>query len=510
MNNPLVECIPNFSEARRPDVVNAIVKSIAEVDGISILNTSSDKDHNLTVVTFVGPPSAVEEAAFIAIKTAGKLINLDEHTGSHPRLGATDVVPFVPISGIEMRECIEMAHRVGERVGRELQIPIYLYENAATRPDRINLEDIRRGQYETLKNEIASNPDRAPDYGPSSLGIAGATVIGARPPLIAFNVYLTTNDVSVAKSIAKAVRHSSGGFHFVKALGMLVDGRAQVSMNFTNFRQTPLYRVVEVIRREAAYFGEAIHHTELVGLIPGEALQDAAAWYMQLIDFHPAQVLENRLMEVKSGQTSKYAFLEAVAAGTPTPGGGSAAAYTGALAAALVSMVSRLTIGKRKYAEVETKMLEILAQSEKLRTELTSGVEEDAVAYGAIMAAMKLPKENEEQIKIRVAALQDATLKAAQVPLETAEKVLVVLTLVEQCVVYGNTNAISDAATAFSLGMAALKSAGYNVRINSSGLSDINVGQTLLKKLADMEAGAEKLTLTVRKHLDERGVPIPV
>ena len=228
------------------------------------------------------------------------------------------------------------------------------------------------------------------------------------------------------------------------------------------------------------------------------------------MNFNPSQVLENRLMEVKSGQSSKYAFLDAVAAGTPTPGGGSAAAYTGALAAALVSMVARLTIGKRKYAEVETKMLEILAQSEKLRMDLSSGVDEDAAAYGAMMAAMKLPKENEEQIKIRVAALKDATLKAAQVPLETAEKVLLVLTSVEQCVANGNINAISDAATAFSLGMAALKSAGYNVRINIGGLSDKTISQTLLKKLATLEAGADKLTLDVRKHLDERGAPISV
>src|SRR5687767_13354235 len=211
MTTPLIECIPNFSEARRPEVIDQIAATITSVEGARLLDRSSDLDHNRTVLTFAGPPEAVEEAAFRAIKTASELIDLDNHTGEHPRIGATDVVPFVPLNGANMDDCITIAKRLGERVGNELDIPVYLYEAAATRPERANLENIRKGQYEGLKAEIESDPARQPDYGPAKMGTAGATVIGARHPLIAFNVYLTTGDVDVAKKIAKAIRHSSGG-----------------------------------------------------------------------------------------------------------------------------------------------------------------------------------------------------------------------------------------------------------------------------------------------------------
>src|SRR5512141_2966423 len=285
MPTQLIECIPNFSEARRPEVIDQIVAAIESVSEVRVLDRSSDLDHNRTVLTLAGPPFAVEEAAFRAIRTASELIDLDSHTGEHPRIGAADVVPFVPLSGVSMDDCIAMAKRLGERVGNELGIPVYLYEAAAMRPERVNLEYIRKGQYEGLKDEIESNPERRPDYGPAKLGTAGATVIGARNPLIAFNVYLTTDDVNIAKKVAKAIRHSTGGLRYVKGLGLLVDGRAQVSMNLTNFHETPLARVVETIRREAERYGVAIHHSELVGLIPQEALVDAAVWYTQLDQF---------------------------------------------------------------------------------------------------------------------------------------------------------------------------------------------------------------------------------
>lgn len=505
MSTPLIECIPNFSEARRPEVVQAIVDAITSVPEILLLDQSSDNDHNRTVITFAGPPPAVEEAAFRAIQKAAELIDLNQHTGSHPRIGATDVVPFVPLAGVEMAECVQLARRLGERVGRELGIPVYLYEEAATRPDRVNLEDIRRGQYEGLKVEIETNPERKPDFGPARLGPAGATVIGARHPLIAYNVYLTTDDVSIAKKIAKAVRHSSGGFRYVKALGMLVNGRAQVSMNLTNFRGTPVYRVVETIRREAARYGVAIHHSELVGLIPGEALLDAAAWYLQLDDFSPDQVLENRLYAALSKTNSGASFLDALAAGTPAPGGGSAAAYAGAMGAALVAMVARLTLGKKKYAEVQDQMNEILLQAERLRRELTAAVDEDAAAFEGIMAAFKLPKETEEQQAARLAAIEQATLTAIRVPLATAEKAVKVLVLAERCVALGNANAITDAASAAAMARAALIAAGYNVRINVNSLSDKAAGEPFLAQLAALEARAEALEAQVRQALIERG-----
>ncbi len=294
----LVECVPNFSEGRRQEVIDQIVAAIRSVPNVWVLNVDSDPDHNRTVVTCVGEPDAASEAMFRAIAKAAELINLEEHEGEHPRIGATDVVPFVPLRGVTMETCVELARGLGKRVGEELGIPVYLYEAAATRPDRENLANIRRGEYEGLKESIKADPARAPDFGPRELGPAGATAIGARPFLIAFNVYLNTDDVSIAKKIARAVRHSSGGLRYVKALGMLVAGQAQVSMNLTNFQKTPIFRVVELIRREAARYGCTITHTELVGLTPLQAMLDVAQWYLQLEGFSPSQVLETRLEEV--------------------------------------------------------------------------------------------------------------------------------------------------------------------------------------------------------------------
>jgi glutamate formiminotransferase/formiminotetrahydrofolate cyclodeaminase len=291
----IVECVPNFSEGRRQSVIDAIASAIAAVPGVSVLDVQSDADHNRTVVTFVGSPQAVAEGAYQGIATAAQLIDLNHHRGEHPRVGAADVVPLVPVSGIAMEDCVALARELGQRVGRELAIPVYLYEEAASRPERRNLADVRRGEYEGLKQEILSNPERAPDFGPHRLGPAGATVIGARPFLIAYNVFLTTGDVEIARRIARAVRHSSGGLRYVKALGLLVEGQAQVSMNLTDFTRTPVHRVVEAIRREAQRYGVAIERSELIGLIPQRALLDAAAWYLQLDDFTPEQVLESKL-----------------------------------------------------------------------------------------------------------------------------------------------------------------------------------------------------------------------
>ena len=291
----IVECVPNFSEGRRQPVIDAIAAAIGSVDGVRVLDVQSDADHNRTVVTFVGGPEAVAEGAFQSIATAAQLIDLDHHRGEHPRIGAADVVPLVPVRGVAMEECVALARQLGQRVGEELRIPVYLYEEAATRPDRRNLAEVRRGEYEGLKEEIRTNPDRAPDFGPARLGPAGATVIGARPFLIAYNVFLTTGDVEIARQIARALRHSSGGLRYVRALGLLVAGKAQVSMNLTDFRHTPVHRVVEMIRREAARHGVAVERSELIGLIPQQALLDAAQWYLQLDGFTPDQVLENKL-----------------------------------------------------------------------------------------------------------------------------------------------------------------------------------------------------------------------
>ena len=507
MPNPLIECIPNFSEARRPEVIDQIVAAITSVEEVRLLNRSSDLDHNRTVLTFAGPPFAVEEAAFRAIQTAAELINMDNHTGEHPRLGATDVVPFVPLSDATIDDCVAMAKRLGERVGNELNIAVYLYEEAAMRPERANLENIRKGQYEGLKSEIESDPDRAPDYGPSTLGAAGATVIGARNPLIAFNVYLTTADVDIAKKIAKVIRHSSGGLRYVKALGLLVEGRAQVSLNLTNYRETPVARVVELIRREAERYGVGIHHSELVGLIPQDALTDAAIWYMQLDQFDKAQVLESRLYESHASAQADNgpSFLEELAAPTPTPGGGSAAAYAGALGAALVAMVAGLTIGKKNYAKVEAGMQAIRVMAEKLRKELTLAVDDDASAFEAVMGAFKLPKETEGQKAQRAAAIHNAMLNAAHVPLHVAQDVVKVMELALKCAKEGNVNAISDSMSGFAMSRAALTAAGYNVKININSLEDKSVGEKLLKELKELETKADGLEKEIRKTMQERG-----
>jgi glutamate formiminotransferase / formiminotetrahydrofolate cyclodeaminase len=509
MPTPLIECIPNFSEARRPEIIDQIAAAIQSVGEVKLLDRSSDLDHNRTVLTFAGTPSGVEEAAFRAIKTAAELIDLDQHTGAHPRIGATDVCPFVPLSNASMEDCIAIAQRLGQRVGSELGIPIYLYEAAATRPERTNLENIRRGQYEGLKAEIESKPERKPDFGPSKLPEAGATVVGARNPLIAFNVYLTTDDVDIAKKIAKAVRQSSGGLRYVKGLGLLVDGRAQVSMNLTNFRETTVARVVEFVRREAQRNGVAIHHSELVGLIPQDALVDAAVWYTQLDQFDKEQILESRLFSAQSAApdsaSARLSFPDELASPTPTPGGGSAGAFAGSMGAALVAMVAGLTIGKKKYAEVEAEMQAIRVVAENLREELTQAVEDDSAAFEAVMGAFKLPKNTDEQKMARDAAIMQATLNAAHIPLHVCEDVVKVMELALKCAERGNINAISDSMSGFAMARAALTAADYNVKINVNSLEDKSAGAKMLKEITTLEKKADKLEKEIRAVMKERG-----
>lgn len=500
MSYPLVECVPNFSEGRRPEILNKIQDTIAAVPGITLLDLNSDPDHNRSVVTFVGSPQAVEEAAFQMIKTAADLIDLEKHKGGHPRIGATDVVPFVPISDISMEECVKIAHRLGERVGSELKIPVYFYEQAAKSPGRVRLEMIRHGQYEGLKEQIKTDPSRIPDCGPAELGSAGATVIGAREFLIAFNVNLTTADEEIARKIARAIRHSTGGLRFVKALGMTVDGQAQVSMNLTNFRKTPLARVVETIRREAARYGVGIHNSELVGLIPQKALEDTAIWYTQLDQFRPDQVLERRIASAVSSSVQPD-FSDELAAATATPGGGSAAAYAGAMAAGLVSMVARLTIGKKGYETQEESMAAVLKESESLRAELRSAVDQDAEAFDQVMAAYKKSKSDPG----RKGAIQNATLQAAIVPLDVAEKSLRVMELALIAAGSGNVNAVSDAGSAVNLAFAALNSAAYNVRINISSLDDSKTAGKYREAVVKLENQARDFLVKIKEVMTERG-----
>jgi glutamate formiminotransferase len=296
----IVECISNFSEGRREEVIDEIVDEIKKVKGVKLLDVESDVDHNRSVVTFIGEPEAAAEAAFLATKKASELIDLNIHKGEHPRIGATDVIPFVPISNVTMEECIELARKVGKKIATELNIPVYLYEAAALRPECVNLADIRKGEYEGLKKEIETKPCRKPDYGPAKLHpTAGATVVGAREPLVAFNVNLGTNNIEIAKKIAKAVRFSSGGLKCVKAKGFEIKKRGivQVSMNLTNYKETPIFRVYEMVKCEANRYGIPIIGCEIIGLVPLDAMVDVADFYLKLENFDKKQILETRLWE---------------------------------------------------------------------------------------------------------------------------------------------------------------------------------------------------------------------
>lgn len=481
----LVECVPNFSEGRRPDVVKAIRDAIASVEGVTILDVSSDESHNRSVITFVAPLGNAVDAAFAGIKSAAEHIDLGTHQGEHPRIGATDVVPFVPLEGTTMEDCIGLARELGARVGSELDIPVYLYERAATRPTRENLADVRRGEFETLLKEIGTNPDRDPDFGPRACHPrAGAVAIGARPFLVAYNIYLGGREnLPVAKKIAKAVRGSSGGFKYVKGLGLEVDGQAQVSMNLVDTTQTPMHRVFDFVKMEAQAQGVGVTWSEIVGLVPEKTLFEAAASHMQLVKFSPEQVLERKVREAASGGTSLSGFLSSIASSEPVPGGGSVAAHAGALGASLVQMVAGLTIGKKKYAAVEGEMKQIALDAAALSNRLTSLVEKDAEAFSAVSEAYKLPKESEDQKNARQTAIDSALLGAAEIPLESARACLEVARLALVCAEKGNQNAVTDAGVAALLAGSGARGAAYNVLINLKSLPQSPASQRIRDEL---------------------------
>lgn len=504
----LVECVPNFSEGRKPEVIDAIVSEITSVQGVMLLDKEMDKDHNRAVVTFVGGPDEAKEAAFRAIGKAAELIDLEKHQGEHPRMGATDVVPFIPISGMGMDDCVKLAKELGKEVGEKLEIPVYLYEAAATRPDRENLADVRRGEYEGLKSEIETNPDRKPDFGPSRMHRrAGATAIGARMPLIAFNVYLGTRDVRVARRIAKAIRFGGGGLRYVKALGFDIKERAivQISMNLVNYLRTPVFRVFEMIKSEAQRYGVSIVSSEIVGLTPMNAMMDVADFYLRLENFKKDQILENKLMNIAQQQkVGLMDFIEEVASKRPVPGGGSVAASSGATSAALLSMVCGLTIGKRKYQEVEEELKEVLQKVGKIKEELKELVVKDAESYQRVMDARKLTRHTEIEEKRRDAAIQEATKQAASIPLKVMEKSLEILKLSKTVAEKGNVNAVSDAGVAALMAKAAVLGAGYNVKINLGSIEDESFAEQTRKTSESMEKTAEDLSQEVEKTVEER------
>jgi glutamate formiminotransferase/formiminotetrahydrofolate cyclodeaminase len=494
----LVECVPNFSEGRRPEVVDAIRAAIASVQGVAVLDVSSDASHNRTVITFVAPVEHAADAAFAGIREARERIDLTNHTGEHPRMGAADVVPFIPLEGATMDDCIALARSLGERVGRELEIPVFLYERAATRPERVNLADVRRGQFEGLREEIGRNPARDPDFGPKRIHPTfGAVAIGARPILVAYNVYLgPESNLEVAKKVATAVRGSSGGLVNVKGMGIAVDGQAQVSMNLVDTEKTPVHRAFEMVKHEAAAHGVATTWSEIVGLIPERALIDAAVRHLQLAKFTPDQILDRKVRDAVAGGPSLDGFVGAVASSTPTPGGGSVAAHVGALGAALAQMVAGLTVGRKKYAAVDAEMRELALRAASLRATLAGLVERDARSYTAVSDAYKMPKEPHDAAAKRTAAITQALVGASEVPLETARACAEVTELAAVVANKGNANAVSDAGVAALLAEAACKGAAYNVRINVAAMDDRSIGARLVDEAKELVARASRHAAT--------------
>jgi len=474
----LVECVPNFSEGRDKSKVDAIVDAM-KMPGVYLLDREMDSDHNRSVITLVGEREAIQEAAIRGVGKASEVIDLNVHTGAHPRMGATDVVPFIPIDGVTIEDCVAMACHVGEEIWKRYRIPVYLYESAARIPERQGLENIRRGQFEGIRAEIATNPARRPDFGdPCVHPSAGATVVGARKFLIAYNVFLNTPDVEIAKKIAKTVRFSSGGMRFVKGSGFLVRGWAQVSMNLTDFEQTPIHRVFEMVKREAARYGVTPMSSEIVGLIPKKALEQAAEWFLQVENFDSSLILENRLAAVIGGKMAVGGlragvepFVEQLAAPTAAPGGGSASAAAAAMAAGLAAMVASMSRSKKAYAEHASQLSAALARLTPLREELKNAVDIDAESFQSVMKSYQQAKTATDERSGEV-MIEAAIKQATEVPLRVAEKAREVGQIVKSLEPITNPNMKSDLTTALALAGAAITGALANVEINLSSLKD--------------------------------------
>jgi glutamate formiminotransferase/formiminotetrahydrofolate cyclodeaminase len=473
----LIECVPNFSEGRRKEVIDAIVAE-ARARNVKVLDIESDPDHNRSVLTFVGDPGAVKEAALAASAKAIELIDLNKHQGQHPRMGAVDVVPFIPISEVTMAECVQLAKDFANEYAARFRIPVFLYEEAATRPDRRNLADVRKGEFEGLRSEIGKNPEKKPDFGPDVIHpTAGATAVGARQILIAYNVNLATNNLDVAKKIAKQVRGKDGGLTAVKALGFeLKDkGIVQVSMNMVDYKTSQLFKAFELVRTLAESYGVQVLESEVVGLVPMEALTDSAQFYLRLQGFNNSQILERKLAETGEStliERSLLSFATEVASDKPVPGGGSVSALAGSLAASLVSMVCRLTVAKPEYEQSWARANGILTESESLQSTLLALVDEDARSFTQLLQAYRLPKEKDDEKRRRFEEIQKGLKGAAEVPMKTAQKAARTLSLARSLAEFSNRNALSDLETAIHLAHAAALGALSNATINLAAMKD--------------------------------------
>lgn len=505
----LIECVPNFSEGRDAAKVAALIETMGKVPGVWVLDHEMDADHNRCVITLAGDPEAVAEAAILGTGRALELIDMTKHKGAHPRVGATDVVPFIPVEGVTLEDCVALARKVGNEIWGRYRIPVFFYEAAATRPERANLENVRRGQFEGMNEAMKKNHDRQPDVGePKMHPTAGVTVVGARKFLVAYNVNLNTPDVSIANKIAKAIRFSSGGMRYVKSMGVELKARnlAQVSINLTDYEQTPMHRVYEIVKREAERYGAVPVGSEIVGLVPKKALEMAADYFLQLENFSPAQVFENKLAGALSGASldekhdGKLAalarpFLHAVAEPSATPGGGSVSAFAAALAAALGQMVAGLSRKKKSQAEHVNQLSEQLDALRREADALIEAIDSDAASYDAVMAAFKMPHGDAGEIARREEAIHTTTKGAAEVPLQVAERAVALFARLGQLEAIAAASMQSDLKVARLLAEAGARGAIANVEINLEGITDAAFVNAKRKAITELR---EKLSATAR------------
>ncbi len=481
--NKLVECVPNFSEGRDKAKVEEIVAAARSAGRVTVLDVEMDPDHNRSVLSFIAPPEDAVEAAFRASKKAAELIDLTRHKGEHPRMGATDVVPFIPVAGTTMDDCVGLAGRLAERLAAELSIPTYLYDRAARVPARKDLANVRKGQFEALRTEIETNPDRRPDFGPARIHpTAGATAVGAREQIINFNVNLRTRDMAVGKDIARKIRTSSGGMPSLRAkeIDLQDKGQVQVSTVLTDYRTTSLATVFDAIRREAEMAGVEVDSTEIVGLVPRPALLGFILESLKLKGFDPkVQILEDRLAGLDAApdgagdwRAAADAMIDAVAAATPTPGGGTVSAHVGAMAAGLGRMVAGISIRHYEKKGAEPERVKALREADaKLAgevAELKKLMREDAAAFDAVMAAYKAPKDD----PARASTIGKALIGACEAPFHTARATMATIRLLKDLEACALDTVASDLTTGRVLARAAIHGALENVKINLGSIKD--------------------------------------
>lgn len=540
MSIKLVECVPNFSEGRDKSKIKIITDAIESVDGIKLLDVDSGFATNRTVVTFAGPPPAVLEAAFQGIRKAYEVIDMSRHKGEHPRQGACDVCPFVPITGVTVEECIWLANALGKRVGEELNLPVYLYGMAAKRPERIRLPDIREGEYEALPEKLKSQ-EWAPDFGPARFDPKfGALVTGVRKFLIAYNVNLNTQNVKIAKEIGLTIREKGrpkkgipGLLKHTQATGWFIDEyqRAQVTINILDYNETPIYKVYETVKSEAEKLGARVTGSELVGLIPKDAMVAAGRFYLRLQGASAAanerelikiavismglnelspfdidkKIIEYNFINKKRLTYMKInEFLDEVSSNSPAPGGGAVSALAASLGSALSAMVANLTFGKKGYEDKNAIMEEVGIKAQELKDDLLHAMELDTEAFNKVMAAIKLPKKSEEEAAVRTKAIEEASKEAAVVPFSVLEKTIPLLQLAKITAEEGNQNSLSDSGVAALMARAAAHGAYYNVLINLGSIQDKKWAYDIREKADRLLKDADTLAATVEKHVTQK------